>query len=137
MERKVVFAERMEACKNHPEKSEIFWLEQMLIEAGYPYFFNFWEDLRPTSFEQDGGNPEKDIDWNTYKFLIEVGEPAGHGLSQISVCLNTEGDSKLLELLDMRPAEGKENVTATDGELHSGITAEEAMEIIKKFFEAC
>lgn len=135
MEREVVFAERMEVCQNHPERSEMFWLEQMLIKAGHPYFFNFWEDLKPTPFNQDGGDPEKDIHWDTYNFLIEVGQPAGPGLAQISVCFSTEGDSKLLELLDMRPAEGKENPTADDGELHSGITAEAAMEIIEKFFK--
>lgn len=134
MEREVVFAERMEVCQNHPERSEIFWLEQMLIKAGHPYFFNFWEDLKPTPFNQDGGDPEKDIDWDTYNFLIEIGQPVGSGLAQISVCYRIEGDSKL-ELLDMRPAAGKENPTEIDGELHSGLTAEAAMEIIEKFFK--
>lgn len=134
MEREVVFAERMEVCQSHQEKAEIFWLEQMLIKAGFPYSFNFWEDLKPV-FGGDNGADSESIDWDTYKFLIEVGHPAGAGLSQISVCFNTDGDSKLLEILDMRPAEGKENPTSDDGELYSGLSAEQAMEIIEKFFE--
>lgn len=134
MEREVVFAERMEVCQNHPEKAEIFWLEQMLMKEGYPYFFNFWEELRPTPFNQDGGDPES-IDWNNYNFLIEVGHPAGEALASISVCFNTKGDPKLLELLDMRLAAGKENPTASDGELYCGLSAESAMEIIEKYFK--
>lgn len=131
---KTLAEERMEACKNHQEKQEIFYLEKMLIEAGYPYFFNFWEDLRPVLGGEPDGDPES-IDWDNYKFLIEVGRPAGYGYAQISVCFNTKGDPKLLELLDMRPAEGKQNPTADDGELHCGIKAEEAMEIIERYFE--
>ena len=133
---KTLAEERMNVCRNHLERQEIFYLEKMLIEAGYPYFFNFWEDLKPTPFNQDGGDPEKDIDWNTYNFLIEVGRPAGYGLSAISVSFNTKGDNKLLELLDMRNAMDKENPTAEDGELLCGLKAEEAMEIIEKYFEA-
>lgn len=120
-----IVEERMYVCRNHPKQQQIFHLEKMLIEAGYPYFFNFWEDLRPVF-----GEPEKDpegIDWNSYKFLIEVGRPAGYGLSEISVCFNQEGDRTLLELLDMRPAAG--------GELYRDLTSEGAMEIIEKFFK--
>lgn len=135
MERKVVLAERMEVCQGHPEKAEMFWLEQMLIDAGYPYFFNFWEDLRAALGGEKDGNPES-IDWNSYKFLIEVGQPAGSALADISVCFNTNGDSKLLELLDMRPAAGNQNATAEDGELHCGLSAEQAVEIIKEFFKS-
>lgn len=130
---KTLAEERFEVCRNHPEKGSIFYLEKMLLEAGYPYFFNFWEDLRGRF-----GEPDKDpesIDWNEYNFLIEVGRPAGCGIAEISVCFNTRGDKKLLELLDMRGAMDKENPTAEDGELHCGLTAEAAMEIIEKYFE--
>lgn len=126
---------RMEACKNHPEKQQIFYLEKMLIEAGYPYFFNFWEDLRPVFGGGEDGDPES-IDWDSYHFLIEVGQLAGYDLAQISVCFNQKGDGTLLELLDMRCAADKENPTAEDGELHADMTAEKCMEIIERFFEA-
>lgn len=126
---------RMNACKNHPKKQQIFYLEKLLGEAGYPYFFNFWEDLRPV-FGGDKGEDPESIDWDSYNFLIELGQPVGFGLAQISVCFNQTGDQKLLELLDMRMAENKENPTAKDGELHTDMTAEGCMEIIKKFFDA-
>lgn len=124
--------ERFEVCRNHPEREAIFYLEKMLIEAGYPYYFNFWEDLRGRF-----GEPDKDpesIDWNEYNFLIEIGRPAGCGISEISVCFNTQGDTELLELLDMRKVIDKADATAEDGELHCGLTAEAAMEIIEKYF---
>ncbi len=126
---------RMNACKNHPEKQQIFYLEKLIGEAGYPYFFNFWEDLRPVFGGEKDGDPES-IDWNSYNFLIELGHPVGFGLAQISVCFNQAGDRKLLELLDMRKAEGKENPTAKDGELYVDMTAEDCMEIINKFFDS-
>ena len=127
--------DRMEACANHPEKQQIFHLEKMLIEAGYPYYFNFWEDLRPVFGGEEPGDPES-IDWDKYNFLIEVGQLAGYGYAQISVCFNQEGDRTLLELLDMRPAEGREWATAKDGILHRDLTSEGCMEIIENFFES-
>lgn len=117
--------ERFNVCSNHPDHEQIFYLEKMLIEAGYPYFFNFWEKENPES-----------IDWNTYNFLIEVGMPAGRKYADISVRFNQEGIKKLLELLDMRPAEGKEGATESDGELHRELAAEQVMEIIEKFFDS-
>lgn len=133
MEEKILNAEeKMEACAAHPEKQQIFALEKMLSEAGYPYFFNYREDLRPTPFGQkDPGS----IDWDSYNFLIEVGRLAGYDLAQISVTFSTGNDKKLLELLDMRPAGDKENATAEDGTLTIDLTAEGCMEIIEKFFE--
>lgn len=135
MEREVVFAERMEVCQGHPEKAEIFWLEQMLIKADYPYYFNFWEELKPTPFNQDGGNPEKDIDWDTYDFLIEVSKPAGDGFAQIIVCFDTKSDPKLLKIVGTKLAAGKESQTAADSLIYYELTAEQAMEIIGKFFK--
>ena len=124
---------RMKVCQGHPDQQEIFLLEKFLIESGHPYFFNFWEDLRPVFGGDPDGDPEG-IDWNTYKFLIEIGEPAGVGLSRMSVCFSTGNDPKLLELLDVRPAAGRENPTAADGRLYKDLTAAQAMEIIEKFF---
>lgn len=126
--------ERMEACANHPEKQQIFYLEKMLIEAGYPYFFNFWDDLGHMLDGGADGDPES-IDWDSYKFLIEVGQLAGYELPQISISFSTGRNHTLLELLDMRPAGDEENVTAEDGELSVDLTAEECMKIIEIFFE--
>lgn len=126
---------RFAVCQNHPEKQEIFKLEKLLLEAGHPYYFNFWDALRPTPFEPDGGDPETDIDWDNFNFLIEVGPPVAPCLSEISVCFNTKGDPKLLELLDMRAAGKKENATADDGTLICGLLAEQAKEIIEKYFK--
>lgn len=131
---KEMIEERMKACSKHPDKKEIFKLESLLLKAGFPYFFNIWEDLRPV-FGQPEGNPETDIDWNTYNFLIEVGGSVACGYSGMSVCFNTEGDRELLELLDMRQAAGKENPTEADGKLYRDLTAEQAMEILKKYFD--
>ena len=130
MEREVVFPERMEVCQNHPDKAEIFWLEQMMIKAGYPYYFNFWEDLRPVFGGEEDGDPES-IDWDTYKFLIEVGRPAGNSMAEISVCFSRQGDPKLLELLHIGLAEGEEPVE----KLHFELSAEAAMEIIENYFK--
>lgn len=123
---------RFEVCRNHPEKEAIFYLEKMLIEAGYPYCFNFWEDLKGRF-----GEPDKDpesIDWENYNFLIEIGRPAACSVAEISVCFNTKGDPELLELLDMRKVIDNIYADAEDGELHCGLSAEGAMEIIEKYF---
>lgn len=114
-------------CEKHPEKAQIFSLVKMLTEAGYSFHFNFLEDLKPTPFGQEG-NPETDIDWEKYHFLVEVGEPVEPGLSEISVCFNQEGDKKLLELLDMR--------TVKTGAIHRDLIAEESMEIIERLCKA-
>lgn len=125
---------RFQACKNHPEKQEIFKLESLLLRSPIPYFFNFWEELRPTPFN-DALDPETAIDWEKYNFLIEVGDRVGRGLSMISVCFNHQGDNTLLELLDMRLAAensaNRDNLTAEDGILYVDLTAEKAMEIIQ------
>jgi hypothetical protein len=126
---------RFEVCRNHPRQQQIFHLEKMLLEAGYPYYFNFWEELRPTPFEQNGRNPETSIDWDTFNFLIEIGRQVGTGYAQISVTFDHDGNGELLEILDMREVEGWSNPSISDGELHAGLTSEQAMEIIEKFFE--
>lgn len=126
--------ERMAVCDKHPEKQQLFYLEKMLLEAGFPYYFNFWEDLRPTPLNHDGGDPEKDIDWETYDFVIEIERPAGAEFPLIKVCFSEESKD-LLDLLDMTKVAELPDVTEADGELFSAITAEQAMEIIEKFFE--
>lgn len=126
--------ELMSYTENHPEQEQIFYLAKMITEAGYPFYFNFLDDLRPTPFNQDGGNPEADIIWDEYKFLIEVGRPAGAALSEISITFNQEGDKTLLELLDMRNA--PEGAAAEAGELTRDMKAEECMEIIERYFES-
>lgn len=125
---------KMDTCKDHPERQQLFYLEKMLDEAGYPYFFNFREDMQLSSACEE--NALESIDWDTYPFSIEVGQLAGYELVQISICFNHEGDRKLLELLDMRAAGDKENPTAEDGELYTDMTAEDCMEIIDRFFDA-
>jgi len=125
----------MELCSNHEEREQIFCLAQMLSEAGLPFFFIFFDDMRPTPFDHEGGDPESDIDWNQYHFLIEIGRQAGYGLSQLSITFNSEGDETLLELLDMRGAADKPDAKAEDGKLTRNLTAEDAMQIIEKFFD--
>ena len=135
MKREIVFPERMEVCQNHPERSEIFWLEQMLIKAGHPYHFNFWEDLRPTPFNHEGGDPES-IDWDSYEFMIEITPPAGEGRSKINVYFNSQGDPKLLQLFDTHPAAGvKEFPSSWDTVAFYELSAERAMEIIENIFK--
>lgn len=133
MEEKFLTAEeKMEECAAHPEREQIFALEKMLSEAGYPFFFNFRDDLRPTPLGQLSAD---DINWDEYNFLIEVGRLAGYDLAEISVTFSTGNNKKLLELLDMRPAKDKPDAKAEDGELSIDLTAEECMKIIEKFFE--
>lgn len=126
---------RAAVCEGHPKQQNIFFLEKMLLEAGYPYFFNFWEELRPTPFDHDGGDPEKDIDWETYHFCIELEHPAFMPYPLMSIEMDADG---LLLITDMRPAAEAE-VPASDIDRvavsHPGLNPEQAMEIIKDFFE--
>lgn len=115
--------ERYSVCLNHPERQEIFKLETLLIEASYPYYFNFWEDLRPVFGGSEDGDPES-IDWDTYNFMIEVCVPR-EDTSMIRVNLCKE--QNLLELL----------VMTSKGEpaaFVKGLTAAAAMENIKIYF---
>lgn len=126
---------RMAACENHPKQHEIFYLEKMLLEAGYPYFFNFWEDLRPTPFEQEEKDLEKAIDWEHYYFNIQINRKAMAPAPDLSIEVSESGK---LVLNDFREAiaaglSGKDMVAARV--IHKDITAEQAMEIIENFFE--
>lgn len=101
---------------------EIFKLAQLMKEAGFNYYFNYDDDSK-------AGDEVFDEE---YEYMIETqtGELIG-SRTPITVFQRNDG----LELLDMRPARGKEFPADGDGELHSGLTAEEAMDIIEKFFE--
>ncbi len=126
---------RVEVCAGHPKQQNIFFLEKMLLEAGYPYYFNFWEDLRPTPFNQDGGDPEKDIDWETYHFIIELEHPASTPYPLMSIEIDTDG---LLLITDMRPtAEAKLPASDIDrvAVSYPGLEPEAAMEVIEDFFK--
>ena len=116
----------------HPEREEIFKLEELLINEDMPMFFNLREDLRPTPF---GEMSADDINWEEYNFLIEVGRLAGYNLAELSITFSTGKDKTKLEVLDMRGAKDNPEAKAEDGELTVDLTAEEAMEIIEKFFE--
>lgn len=120
---------RVAVCVNHPKQQNIFFLERMLLEAGYPYFFNFWQELRPTPFDHDGGDPEKDIDWETYHFCIELERPAFMPYPLMSVEMDADG---LLLITDMRPAAESKIPPMV---IYRGLNPEQAMEIIKDFLK--
>lgn len=126
---------RVAVCSNHPKQQNIFFLEKMLLEAGYPYYFNFWEELRPTPFNHDGGDPEKDIDWEKYHFCIELERPASMPYPLMSIEMDADG---LLLVTDMRPA-AEAKVLASDIDRvavsHPGLNPEQAMEVIEEFFK--
>ena len=103
------------------EAAEIFWLAQLMREAGLNFYFNFEDDRE-----------SQEIFDEEYEYMIETqtGELIG-SRAPITVFQRDEG----LELLDMRPAMGKRNVCDSDGKLYFGLSAEQAMEIIEEFFK--
>ena len=56
--------DNMTICEKHREYQHIFYLEKMLKEAGYPYFFNFNRDY-------------PDIIWGKYEMQIDIEQRAG------------------------------------------------------------
>lgn len=131
---KQIIAEHLAVGERHPEKIEIFRLEAGLLEAGFPYFFNLWDDMRPTPFKDEPGDPDSDINWELYEFHIEVGQAAGYALAQISVVFDKDHPGRL-ELLDMTGAEGI-NATAEDGTLYKDLSAEDCLRRIVKYFDS-
>lgn len=126
--------EDMEVCRNHPEAQEIFKLAQLMTEAGYDFWSAVYcgsnligEDILDPDFE--------DISDEELEYILETqtGELIGDEMAPITVFLGGGRDG--MTLLDMRPARGKACPTEADGELHKNLTAEQAMEIIKEFFE--
>ena len=66
--------------------------------------------------------------------MIEVDRTTEDGITQIIVCFNTKGDPKLLEIVKTKMAVGKESPTAEDSLIFYELSAEQAIEIIEKFF---
>ena len=116
---------RLKVAEKHPERIEIFKLEALLIEAEIPYFFNFWEDIRPV-FGGEEADPES-INWDTYPFWMEIEDPATKKL--IEVCLNKERDPEQATL------SVNEIVPGGIGASYIGLSASGAIEVIKKYFE--
>lgn len=118
-----------EVRAEHPETEEIFKLEELLDNAGYPYFFNLREELRPTPF---GALTARDIDWDNYPFRIDIDgkseESIKSGYAPMSVTFSTGSDGKLLEVLDMRGQTDPKN-----GKLTTDLTAEQCFEILKQY----
>lgn len=106
--------------ESHPEATGIFKLAQLMQEAGFDYWFNYEDDC-----------DTEDIFDEEYEYTIEIqtGELIG-SRAPITVFQREYG----LELLDMRPARENDFPADSDGELHSGLTAEQAMEIIEQIF---
>jgi len=124
-----------EVRAEHPETEEIFKLEELLDNAGYPYFFNLREELRPTPF---GALTARDIDWANFPFRIDVHgkyrqEDFMNGFAPMSVTFSSGSDHKLLEVLDMHDATVQDN--AAYGKLTDDLTAAECFEILKQIFE--
>lgn len=118
---------RYAVCLNHPMQQEIFKLETLLIESGYAYSFNFWEDLRPVFGGGEDGDPES-IDWENYDFLIGICGPEINA-PVIGIQLSREY-AKECSLLDVWITTAAVNGGAIT-ETHRGLTAPAAMEIIK------
>lgn len=125
---------RIEVCEKHLEKRAIFELEQILIENDVPYFFNFWDDLRPTPFGRES-DPES-IDWDTYIFRIEIGEPVADGIANLSVVFNKDGDKTLLELAVAHPEEGQQDAREPRCDVFKNLDAQMAGEMIKQLYQA-
>ena len=106
----------------HPEATEIFKLDQLMQEAGINHWFSY----------DDYSGADDDFFNEDYEYTIEIqtGELIG-SMALITVFQRKDG----LELLDMRPAAGKEFPTDSDGERHVGLCADEAMEIIEGFLK--
>lgn len=120
--------QRYAVCLNHPKQQEIFKLEKLLIEAGRPYYFNFWEDMQPAF----GGEPDPDpesIDWETYHFKIDVDQHTENGpVPCFSVQFSTGEDHTLLDLWNLHPDAAED--------LLKDLKAEQVVEIIENFFKA-
>ena len=116
--------EILTVCREHPEAQEIFKLAQLMNDAGFNFWFNVQDDCK------SGENIFDD----EYEYTIETqtGELIG-GRAPITVFLRSGKEG--LELLDMCPALNKVNPSDEDGVLYSGLLAEQAMEIIEKFFK--
>ena len=116
---------RLKVAEKHPEKLEMFKLEAELIKAGYPYVFNFWEDIRPV-FGGEEEDPER-INWDTYPFWMEI-RNGGYtaDTTMMEVCFSKDEPEMLVV---------DEIVPGGTGASYIGVSAEKAIEVIKKYFE--
>ena len=113
----------------------MFSLVEILEEASFPFFFNLYDDLRPTPFGQL--SPDK-IDWEHYGLAIEVGKPVSVGMGEISIHMSSGENKELLQLLDRRPMVEILNMIELkpdDGRLTKDMTAKQCFEVIKKYYE--
>ena len=103
--------------------------------SSFPFFFNLYDDLRPTPFGQL--SPDK-IDWEHYGLAIEVGKPVSVGMGEISIHMSSGENKELLQLLDRRPMVEILNMIELkpdDGRLTKDMTAKQCFEVIKKYYE--
>ena len=112
---------RLKVAEKHPEKLEMFKLEALLIEAGIPYFFNFWEDVRPV-FGGEEMDPES-INWDTYPFWMEIEDQDG---KKMEVCFHRDWEPTMLGVDEIIPGEV--------GASYRGLSAKEALEVIQRYF---
>ena len=121
----------MEVCQDHPEAEEIFKLAQLLTDAGYDFWFNVQDDYKQYA--------STDVFGEDYEYVIETqtGELISGCRAPITVFWNRYGEGgDGLELLDMRPAREEFFPEEDAGELHTGLSAQQAMEIIEEFYKS-
>jgi hypothetical protein len=107
--------DNMTICEKHREYQHIFYLEKMLKEAGYPYFFNFNRDY-------------PDIIWGKYEMQIDIEQRAGFKKPMLEIFC----DGGLLKLCDYRENQTPETA---QGKFCDGLTSEDCMQIIEKIFK--
>ena len=130
MARDTVSLEYMEVCREHPEAEEIFKLAQLLTDAGYDFWFNVQDDYSQYT--------SADVFGEDYEYIIETqtGELISGCRAPITVFWNRYGEGgEGLELLDMRPAREMFYPEEDAGELHTGLSAQQAMEIIEELYK--
>lgn len=124
------FDDGMKYAEIHPKQHEFFYLDKMIAEAGYPYASTFWEE------NFNGGDPEKNIDWDTFYFNIQI---CGAGMPFPIISVEIADNGKL-NLKDFRNAQDIEiRIEEQLRELciaYDGITSEQAMEIIDDYFRS-
>ena len=123
-----------EVLKEHPEKAEIFKLEELLWEEELrpPFFFNFREDMRPVFGEDEDYSR---VDWENYPFLIEIARVFPNKYAPLSVCFSRGEKPELLELLDATGAKDINDIKEEETVLYKDQTAEECIEIVRKYWE--
>lgn len=106
--------DNMRLCEEHRRYHQIFYLEKMLKEAGYPYYFNFNADY-------------PDIIWDEYNFRIEIGHKAGYRKPMLEIFC----DDNMLKLYVYRNNQTPESEEA---EFFDSLMAEDCMLMIEELF---